>query len=264
VSAADSKGDAAAVAPADRAARSTGRLDRAVKVVWLAIGVLVLVGLAIAGVSVLLSFMQSGGEPDASQPAAREAHASTGGAALRYDAPRPIRGVEWRLMPVRRTSDLPDPGSSSGTPSRALVNAIFLAPGGQARLLLDRPAFIRSIDLPGESADSARGWIAYEIAFRDTDRDGRLGPGDRAELYVSAPDGTGLRPVLPTGVLPRAHVALDAGRMLVLGLLPPADTTVPERRWEQRAYVYDAASGRAQPLAAVDSLAARAARIAAQ
>jgi hypothetical protein len=231
--------------------------------VWLMIGVLILVGAVITGISVLLSFMQSGGEPDAPAPAPREAQASTGGATLRYDAPIPIRGSAWRLMPVRRTSDAPDPGNSTGTPSRALVNAIFLGPAGEARLLLDRAGFIRSIDLPGQAPDSARTWLAYEIAFRDTDHDGRLGPGDRAELYVSDSDGTRLRPVLPAGVLPRAHVVLDPGHVLVLGLTPPADTAVPERRWPQRAYLYDVARGTSRPLAAIDTLVERAARLSA-
>jgi hypothetical protein len=253
--------DPQTTAPAAEPVRKRGRLDTWVKAVWLAIGVLALVGLVVAGVSVLLSFVQSGGEPSALSPLEARAASGSGGAALRYDAPVPIRGSRWRLMPVRRTQDAPDPGSASGTPSRAMVNAIFLGPAGEARLLLDRPAFIRAVDLPGEGADSTRGWLAFEAAFADTDGDARLGAADRVALYVSAADGTGFRPVLPAGVVPRAHAWLDDGRMLVLGLAPPADAGTPERRWPQRAYLYDPASGRSRPLASVDSLAARAAAI---
>jgi hypothetical protein len=240
-----------------------GRLDRALKIVWLTIGLLVLAGIVVAGISVLASFVQSGGEPGASSPTrvAGAAQAATA-AALRYDEPVAIRGTAWRLIAIRRAAEPSDYGASSGAPSRAVVNVVFLGPDGAARLLLERPAFVRAIDVPGPaSPDSAARWISYEIAFTDTDRDGRLGPGDRTGLYVSALDGTGLRPVLPPGALPRAHAALDAGHLLALALVPPADPLAPERRWEERAFVNDAAAGITRPLASVDTLLARAARI---
>jgi hypothetical protein len=239
----------------------SGRLDRALKIVWLTIGVLLLGGIVVAGVSVLLSFMQSGGEPgESASPRGAQAASAPPGAALRYDPPVDVRGGDRRLILVRRAVE-PEGGLSS-VPSRAVVNAIFLAPDGSARLLLDRPAFIRNVDVPGAaSADSSARWITYEVAFDDTDRDGRLGPGDRAGLYVSALDGSGFRAVLPPGVLHRAHAMLDAGHLLVLALVPPADPGTPERRWQERAFVYDAASGATRPLASVDSLVDRAGRV---
>jgi hypothetical protein len=252
--------DATSPTPA-AAPRRTGRLDTAVKAVWLTIGILVLVGLVIAGISVLLSFAQSGGEPSTSSASSDKApDGSSAGAALRYDAPVVIPGSRWRLMPVRRAADSPDPASSN-VPARPMVNAIFLGSAGEARLLLDRPAYVRAVDVPGDSAGAGRGWLAYEVSFDDTDHDGRLGPGDRAGLFVSALDGSGFRAVLPAGVIPRAHAALGDGRMLLLGLAAPADTAVPERRWPERAFVFDPATGRTEALASVDSLAARAAAI---
>ncbi|MDB4951762.1 MAG: hypothetical protein JWM27_4411 [Gemmatimonadetes bacterium] len=240
------------------------RLNRTLKIVWLVIGLLLLAGLVVGGVSVLLSFSRSGGDGGVAVAGAPASAAKRPPQALRYDAPVAVRGTDWRIMPVRRAAEAEDDGSSYGAPARTVVNVIFLGPGGQARLLLDRPAVISAISFPGRAAadgDSTASWNTYEIAFDDTDHDGRLGGGDRVGLYVSAPDGTGLRAVLPAGTVPRAHVPLDGSRMLVLALVPPADRTLPERRWEQRAFVYDAASGRTLALAAVDSLAARAARI---
>jgi hypothetical protein len=238
------------------------RLDRTLKIVWLAIGLLLLAGIVVAGISVLLSFVQSGGEPSASSPREATAAQSASAAALRYDAPVSIHGSPWRLIAVRRSTDAADYGASSGAPSRAVVNVVFLGPDGSARLLLDRPAFVRAIDVPGAgSPDSAARWIAYEAAFTDTDGDGQLGAGDRVGLYVTALDGTGFRPVLPKGTVPRAHAVLDPGHLLVLALVPPADPLAPERRWEERAFVHDAASGTTRPLAAVDTLVARASRI---
>jgi hypothetical protein len=49
--------------------------------------------------------------------------------------------------------------------------------------------------------------------------------------------------------------------MLVLALQVPPDTTLPQERWAQRALLFDPATGTAQPLDALDSLAARAAGI---
>jgi hypothetical protein len=238
-----------------------GRLDRALKVVWLTLGVLLLAGIVVAGVSVLLSFVQSGGEPgDGASPRPKAAMARAGAPALRYDAPISVHGTDRRLVLLRRSVEGAANGVSSAAPSRSVVNALFLAPDGTASLLLGRPAFVRAVDVPGAAgADSAARWITYEIAFDDTDRDGQLGPGDRAGLYVSALDGSGFRPVLPPGVLPRAHAALDATHLLVLALLPPADPLTPERRWPERAFVYDAAAGTLRPLAGLDSLVERAA-----
>ncbi len=113
---------------------------------------------------------------------------------------------------------------------------------------------------PSSPRDAWR-WIEYTIALDDTNRDGRLDSRDDLALYVSDLDGRGLRPVLRPPLRVGQTQPLDAGRMLVYALEPAAGQAVEEGRMRQRAFVYEVASGRLSPYAALDSAAARAARI---
>src|SRR5215216_95345 len=80
------------------------------------------------------------------------------------------------------------------------VNIAFLPQHGPARLLLDRPAEVLSVDYP-RPADSLhfvqRTWILYRLVLEDTDDDGKLTRDDRSEFYVTDLNGNGLRRILP-------------------------------------------------------------------
>lgn len=243
------------------------RLDRSLKLVWLVIGSLLLIGLLVALVASVASFLTSGGggSESAAIPAAGEA-APRQVLPVRYGLPKPVPGTPLRVVELRAAEregeeDGPAYSARSGG-DYALVNLAFLAPDGNARLLLDRPARIESVDYPPADTGAARGWIAYRIAFVDTNGDGRLTFSDRAELYASAADGTGFRRVLPDGMRALAHAPhADGRRMLVLALATPGDITLPQERWTQRALVFDPGAGTVQPLASLDSLAVQAGRI---
>jgi hypothetical protein len=242
-------------------------LDRAAKAVWLAIGVLVLAGLVVGTVASVVSYATSGSGDAGPAASTSGAKPASGDAAplraARFDAPRAIPGTAWRMTEVRRAGgDAEEDAYSSRGRVQSVVNVIFLPPGGgTGRLLLDRPAFVDDVGLPGAGPDSAQAWIIYHVTFRDTNGDGLLTGSDSSTVYVSGLDGSNLRRVLPPPYVVRAATPLAPGRILVLALVPSADPDLPQERWPERAFVYDVATGRAEPYAALDSLSARAASL---
>jgi hypothetical protein len=190
---------------------------------------------------------------------------------VRYGVPRPIRGTATRIVMVGYgTGHTYGPGLSGeygdeGRPG-AEVNVMFLDAAG-ARLLLDRPAFIHRVSYPqpdpepGMDPSAGRAWISYVLALDDTNGNGRLDERDASALYVTDRDGRNLRPVLRPPLRYKEHDGLDAGRILVYALEPPAGAEVEEDRMRQRAFIYDVASARLSPYAALDSAAARAGQI---
>ncbi|HEX6041686.1 hypothetical protein [Longimicrobium sp.] len=244
-------------------------LDRALRWIWLLIGSLLLVLLLVGGVAVLAQVFRNAGASDDAVRIARESEPRREEArAVRYAGPMDIRGTSTRMVRVGYGGDfVPTRGlngrryeGDAGVPD---VNVIFLE-GDSARLLLDRPAFIHRVFLPGQGqapSDSLSTWITYLMALDDADGNGKLNELDPTRLYVTDRDGRGLRPVLRPPLLYASHEALDAGRMLVYALEPPAGQRVERDRMRQRAFLYDVATGTLTPYAALDSAAARAGRL---
>ncbi|WP_420127996.1 hypothetical protein [Longimicrobium sp.] len=239
-------------------------LDRTLKLLWLLIGALLLLFLAAGGVMILSQVIGNAGAGDAAVQIASEDRAPREEPrAVRYPAPQAIRGTSTRLIPVEygRAYQPDGGGYASGAryTSEVVANVIFLDAQG-ARLLLDRPAHVASIHYPRTAQDVQR-WIAYQIAFDDTNGDARLDRRDATTLYVTDVEGRSLRPVLRPPLRLRSFHALDAGRMLVYALEPPRGAAVDEDRMGQRAFIYDVASGQLAPYAALDSAAERAGQI---
>jgi hypothetical protein len=247
-------------------------LDRSFRIIWLIVGGLVLVTLLIAGGLVVAQLVgNAGAGKEAVRIVESAATERTEARAVRYGEPTPIRGTATRMVLVGNGQGHErgagyasgDYGGGNGPQ----VNVIFLDAEG-ARLLLDRPAFIRDVDAPGPTRTPPAGepvierrWIAYVMAVDDSDGNGRLDERDATGLYVTDLDGRALRPVLRPPLRYRTHEALDASRMLVYALEPPAGKPVDEERMRQRAFIYDVATGQLSPYAALDSAAARAAQI---
>lgn len=263
----------------------SSRADRILKAVWLAASLVFLA--VVAGVLfIVLSdvWPDRGGAVRVGAPAERE---KEGGGekrvprAIRYAPPAAVRGTATRMVMVFNGDADQRAGSGyyssgSGTPQGPQVNVIFLAPGAPARLLLDHPAYVAGVSYPaagdpgevevspgrGGRADTLQTWITYEIADRDTNGDGKLDEADRAGLFVSALDGTGLRRVLPEPFWLLDHsLTPDRRGMLVMALEPPRGRDVPREEMRQRAFLYDVATGALTPFAALDGAADRAARI---
>lgn len=238
-------------------------LDRTLKMLWLAIGALLLLFLVVAGVMILAQVIGNAG---AGSQAERVASASPAAAEeaqpVRYGMPDSIRGTGTRIVMVggpafeRRRGSYE---SSSGAAGEA--NVMFLD-GDDVRLLLDRPAYIREVSYPRPgTADAPRQWISYVLALDDSDRSGRLDGRDQVALYVTDLDGRKLRPVLSPPLRYQSHEALGPTRILVYALQPHAGAEVDQDRMRQRAFIYDLGSGRLAPYAALDSAAERAGRI---
>ncbi|HYW10937.1 MAG TPA: hypothetical protein VE871_03245 [Longimicrobium sp.] len=249
-------------------------LDRSFRVVWLVVGGLVLLFLLVGGVLIAVQWIGNTGAADDAVRVASEAQpARDEPRAVRYGMPQRMRGTDTRIVLVSYGEGDQVPGSSTeygvydqrgggGT----WVNAVFMDDAG-ARLLLDRPAYIRDVTYPVlegapyPRADSLQAWITYLMAVDDTDRNGKLDHRDRTGLYVSDVEGGNLRPALRPPLRYTSHQAMAGGRILVYALEPPAGQHVDEKRMRQRAFVYDVASGRLTPHAALDSAAARAGQI---
>ncbi|HEX8670874.1 MAG TPA: hypothetical protein VF710_03255 [Longimicrobium sp.] len=265
--------------------------DRLLKRVWLVNGFIVL-ALGVLSIGMLLFIFLSETFRSRSEPAVRVAagtpDARPAPRAIRYGAPAAVRGTPTRLVTVHHgeadqsfTEAYADGGYlSSGRGgyhgSGPIVNVIFITPGApQGRILLDHPAYIDDLHYPsleqtdrylspgtGSVVDSLQTWISYEIADRDTNRDGKLSAADQAGLFVSALDGTGLRRVLPDPFQLVSHEPTpDRRGLLVMALEPPQGKKVKQEEMRQRSFIFDVASGRLTPYAALDSAADRAARI---
>jgi hypothetical protein len=238
-------------------------LDRSLRMIWLLIGILLLLLLLAGGAMIVAQLVGNLGAGDdavrvvsQAQPPREEARA------VRYGEPHPIRGTATRLVQVEYGRAFsPDGGYASGGryTRETVVNLIFVDAQG-ARLLLDRPAYVGSVSWPRPD-EPARSWIVYQISLDDANRDGKLDARDPTSLYVSDLEGRNLRPVIRPPLRVKDYRMLDADRVLVYALEPPAGPAVAEERWRQRAFVYDAAAGRLSPYATLDSAATRAGQI---
>jgi hypothetical protein len=243
-------------------------LERAFRVVWLVVGGLVLLFLLVGGVLVAAQWMGNAGAADDAVRVAGETQPPRPETrAVRYGNPRALRGTATRLVLISYgRGDEPSRSYESRGGGETWVNAVFLD-GAEARLLLDRPAYIRDVAYPeldgpdSPDADRLQTWITYVMALDDSDRDGRLDHRDQLGLYVTDLEGRGLRPALRPPLRYTSHHVLDAGRMLVNALEPSAGQPVDEARMRQRAFVYEVESGRLSAYAALDSAAARAGQI---
>ncbi len=249
-------------------------LDRTFRVIWLVVGGLVLLFLLVAGGLIAVQWIgNAGAAEDAVRVASEAQPARDEPRAVRYGMPQRMRGTDTRIVLVSYGEGDQAAGSSSeygiydqrgggGT----WVNAVFMD-GAEARLLLARPAYIRDVTYPVlegtpyPGRDSLQAWITYVMAVDDSDRNGKLDHRDRTGLYVSDLDGGSLRPALRPPLRYTSHQAMEGGRILVYALEPPAGQQVDEKRMRQRAFVYDVASGRLSPYAALDSATARAGQI---
>jgi hypothetical protein len=237
------------------------RVDRLLRWVWLINGVLLLAMLVLGGGGLLVAFLTSmGGEATVPvRPSGAAPSGARGGEPVRYDTPIPVRGTDTRVVLVRHGNGYAYTNEYSSSGARgeaAVVNVVFLDAGGGARLLLDRPAYIRSVAFPGheekEFADSTRRLrsFVYEMALKDTNGDGALGDSDRRSLYVSGLDGRGLRQVLPDGYELRDWSPQPDGSILATALL--LATGADARRMPERAFLVDP-SGTVRPYAQLDS-----------
>ncbi len=243
-------------------------LDRWLKRVWMVNGVLLLV-LMLLGTGALLVTWLSGafGGKNAVLAPAQTSGADAKPRAVRYSPPRPIWGSKTRVVVVRYGKGQQGAGRGFGSyeyreEDGPVVNLLFLTGTAPGRVLLDKPAYVGDFDYPSSKDDSLQHWLTYQIAFEDTNGDGRLDSDDRVDLYVSDLDGSNLRRVLPFGMrLVDHHAAGDGRHLVVTALQVPKDWRGSDDELPQRAFLYDVPTGTAAPYAALDSLVRDAARV---
>ena len=243
-------------------------LDRWLKRVWMVNGVLLLV-LMLLGTGALLVTWLSGafGGKNAVLAPAQTSGADAKPRAVRYSPPRPIWGSKTRVVVVRYGKGQQGAGGGFGSyeyreEDGPVVNLLFLTGTAPGRVLLDKPAYVGDFDYPSSKDDSLQHWLTYQIAFEDTNGDGRLDSDDRVDLYVSDLDGSNLRRVLPFGMrLVDHHAAGDGRHLVVTALQVPKDWRGSDDELPQRAFLYDVPTGTTAPYAALDSLVRDAARV---
>jgi hypothetical protein len=251
------------------------RVERLLRWVWLVNGVLLLALLVLGVVFTAGAWivdLTAGGEGAVSVAPRRDAGTEERRMALRYGAPETVRGSATRIVLIRRgQAGRSSVGYGSSSPDRGegpIVNVGFVDAGG-GRLLLDKPGYVASVRWPGSTiqpsgmtSDTLLRSVVYEMALEDGNGDGRLDHRDPGALYLSALDGTGLRRVLPAGYTLRGWEVREDGSLFVSALQAPAASRggVDEDRLPQRAFLVGA-DGEARPYAALDSLAAAAARV---
>jgi hypothetical protein len=238
------------------------RLQLALRWVWLAIGVLLLALLILAVVFVVRESAGGGGGPSKADSAREASERAAKAEPLRYDPPDTIRGSATRIVQIRRGSGYTYRSTASARASSGegpTVNVAFLE-GNGARLLLDRPAYIKDVAYPGETAaDDGLRWIVYEMALEDGDGNGRVDESDSRSLYVTDLRGRGLRRVLPAGYELRDWAPQPGGLLVITAVRLTRDAgQMPER-----AFVLDPA-GTVRPYAALDSVVDAAARMVAK
>jgi hypothetical protein len=257
--------------------------ERLFRRIWLTNGILLLLlligGLGVAAYGILSHLW--GSDEHGVRPAPTEGSGSTDirPRVIRYKEPQRVLNSAWLLIPVHYGSDYGEPSGNSSAElvsagyarrpraGGALVNVMFVPPdGGPGRLLLDRPAFIRDMDVPrerpfaGERVDSVPR-ITYSIAFDDTDRSGRLDYQDAAELYISDLEGGHFRRVLPPGLRVTSTMVLSDRQLLVSALDARGAERKPEDQLPQRAFRFNPRTGELASDVGLDSLAAAAGRI---
>ncbi|HEY0025071.1 MAG TPA: hypothetical protein VGB24_19310 [Longimicrobium sp.] len=243
-------------------------VDRALRAIWLAIGVLLLGFLLVFAVVAVTGWIRTMGADEAAVRVARESGQPREEArAVRVGMPDSIRGSSVMIAMVGNGRDylvrefaMRGYAGHKGAP---MVNVMFLDDQG-ARLLLDRAAYITEVRYPrprDPSASTSQNWISYQVAMEDGNGNGQLDDRDPRSLYVTDLEGRNLRPVIRPPMRLLEHQAIGPGRILVYALEPPQGQQVAEDRMRQRAFVYETATGKLLPFTALDAAADRAAGI---
>lgn len=252
-------------------------MDRWIKRIWLAIGVLLLVLVVVGAGALVVASISTGGRTNAVVAPDTARGATIRPRAVRYSTPDKIWGVKTRLVIVRYGKGQQGAGFGSGSgldgsgsysyssrrdPDGPMVNLIFLTADDAGRVLLDKPAYITWFAYPRTATDSLERWMTYRIAFEDTNGDRRLDYDDDVDLYVSDLDGGNLRRVLPAGMrLLESEPVGDGRRLFVTALETPKNWKGSDDELPQRAFLYDVPTGVVKPYAVLDSLAMKAARV---
>lgn len=247
----------------------TSRLDKALKWLWLVNGVALFPALAAIGLILASEMMDDLWRPDRDGVAiAPTTGTPIGPRAIRYDPPGNIKGTEASIITVRYGRAFQEATekqyvriAGSGSKSASfwdgpVVNVIFLnSEEGTQHLLLDRPAYIWSVDWPHEE-ETEQEWISYQMALEDSNGDGQLDEDDDATLFLSDLDGRNLRRILGDGLVVEWHGAHHGGAQILIYALDRSagESGTPVDQLPQQALLFDIETGETAPFSDLNGL----------
>ena len=130
--------------------------------------------------------------------------------------------------------------SGAPPPQQDLVNIVFTKiDGSGAYPLLNRRAFIRTVDIPSEE-DSLQSYNLYDIAFDDTDKDGRITSQDSSQLFISDLNGERLTRVTARGdILAWFEKSTDGKQVFILVKRRPTTAEMSPEDWPEEMFALD-------------------------
>jgi hypothetical protein len=234
------------------------------KRIWLTLGILVLAGGIVGGVGLVINYFSTGvhsGGPLVGPAATPQGADSLVRQNLTFDQPWPVGRTDLLSIAVRvrdltaatpaRTLRIMKYSEYSGAYMQSIVNVLFTkADGSVSYALLDRKAYIKSADIPSLN-DTLQSFHLYDIAFLDTDHDGRITGEDSSELYMSDLAGHNLIQMTSHGDVVQWYqksrdcrqVFINVKQQNAAGATSPAD-------WPERLYVFDTKTHKLSPFPA--------------
>ena len=217
-------------------------MDLWLKRIWLTIGILILLGAVVGIISMAVLFLSDtydGGGPIATSTTP-DTLVSQG---IGVSIPTAVGRTSFVYIPLivkDLSTPLPRAAYEAKNFGNFVVNILFAnRDGTDPHLLLDRKAFISSIRIP-RYIDSLWTFCLFQIAFEDTDGDGRINHNDRSRLYVSDLNGRNLLPVLPDSLyLDSFDVTPAADRVFLIAKIKPLGGNAKFEDWPERLYLFN-------------------------
>ena len=227
-------------------------IDIWLKRIWFTIGIIALLILVGIGVGLLYEFLTSRNHHTgvlAGLDALPKGPDSLITQDLTFDQPQQIGNTDLLYIGVRvkeLTSAIPVSEmrvmkySERSYSIHNMVNIVFTKRDGiVSYLLLDRKAFIKAADIP-TPLDSLQNFNLYDIAYYDTDHDGRINENDSSQLIISDISGQHLSPITQSGDKVSWHEkSTDCKQLYILIQHKPESANVSREDWPERLYVFD-------------------------
>jgi hypothetical protein len=227
-------------------------VDIWLKRIWLLIGIILLLIALVGGVALLIDLVSTrhtGGPLVGlnSQPKGSDSLITQD---ISFDEPKRVGKTELLSIGVRvRDLISPEPTSAlrimkySEIPYsdyQNLVNIIFTKRDGSGSYpLLDKKAFIKTVDIPSE-LDSLQSYNLYDISFFDTDHDGRITGKDSSQLFISDINGEHLFQVTRRGSsLIWYQKSSDRKQVYLLVKESSMQADMRPEDWPERLYAFD-------------------------
>jgi len=166
---------------------------------------------------------------------------------IRYSRPTSLWNTDYNLIIIDQTDyEIPRrimelAKTANDFQYGVTINAIiFNEQKNDYRLILDKLCCVKTIDAPTWKYDSLQTVILYDLAFKDTNRDGLINYKDESDLYISELDGSNFRKITPDSIRVISHEFTgDRKRINLTCLVIPEDNTIPQEHWQQMSCYYD-------------------------